>query len=442
MMVAARAASAAPTLPGGATIAFDQLLLHEDGNPQLAPPAGPDSAARYFNLAHCACSQPGAASAGYVEGTYAYRLLLQNATTPLHRPLEIWVGAQCDDAALRAAQCHRIDSATIADLSTIPAAGVAPDVPVYDLMEPEPGALGCDMRALPSGEWAIADGDGDGVYDYFAGQPIATDALAPPLPTDFHVARGAGYFELSWTPPADPSDIASYQVLCALPDGTPASSHVPPPPRYVTARLLCGEDLDVPLVPSALDLGPIDANFDVALPQSIAELYPANICGDQPDPTATSLRVDGLPDGKPLVVLFLAIDRAGNAAATYLYPTLVAGTSSDVWQDLHQRGSTSDGGFCLISEAFGGDHPVTRVARRFRDDVLAPTALGRAVIAAYYRASARLGRPGGRAPWPLVLLALAAYSGLSIGTNRASRPGKCMRSSSASRIGPNTSVAT
>jgi hypothetical protein len=78
----------------------------------------------------------------------------------------------------------------------------------------------------------------------------------------------------------------------------------------------------------------------------------------------------------------------------------------------------------------------------FRDDVLAATTLGRAVIAAYYGASAQLARPIGHAPWPLVLLALAAYSGLAVGTNRASRPGKRMRSSSASRIGPNTSVAT
>jgi hypothetical protein len=426
LLLATTTASAAPTLPGGATIGFDQLLLHENGSAPLVPPAGPDSATRYFNLAHCACSQNFAAGPGYVEQDFAYRLLLQNATTPIHRPLEIWVGAQCDDPTLRPAQCHQVD--TITDLSTIPAGGVAPEIPVIDLMEPEPGSLACDFRAITSGEWAIADADGDGVYDYFAGQSIVTDALAPPLPYDFHVTTGPGYFELSWVPPADLSDIAAYQVLCAHADGTPVTSHAPPPPRYVTARQLCGEALDVPLVPSELDLGPVDASGDVALPQEIAQLYPANICADQPDPNATSVRVDGLTGGQQLIVLFLAVDRAGNAAATYLYPTITS------------RGILTHSSACLIAQAFGDDHPLTRAARVFRDDVLAASALGRAVIAAYYDVSARL--PRGRAPWPLVLLALLAYSGLSIGTNRASRPGKRMRSSSASRIGPNTSVAT
>src|SRR5947209_3498282 len=118
---AAPAASASPTLPGGATIAFGELRVH------AASPAG------YFNLAHCACSQNGAAGPGYAERTYAYQLLLQAGTTAVHRPLETWVGSGCDVAATRAAQCHQIASATIADLSTIPAAGVAPDVPVYDV---------------------------------------------------------------------------------------------------------------------------------------------------------------------------------------------------------------------------------------------------------------------------------------------------------------------
>jgi len=318
LLVGARAAVADPTLPGGATISFGSLVL----------PAGATTpAAQYFNFAHCACSQPGAAGPGYVEGGFAYQLLLTAGSMPVHRPLEIWVGAQCDQAAARASSCHQIASATIADLSTIPAAGVAPSVPVYDLMEPEPGASTCQLRALASGEWAIADGNGDGTYDYFVGQPIATDAQAPPLPTGFTASPGAGSIELSWTLPADLSDVAQYQVLCATLGGARATLTAPPAPAYTTARNLCGESQDVPLVPSHVDTPSpdgVDANIDITPPQGLAELDPAFLCASVADPTATSLRISALPSAGPYLVEFLAIDAAGNPAATYLYPAIAA----------------------------------------------------------------------------------------------------------------------
>jgi hypothetical protein len=330
VVLAAGVAHADTTLPGGATIAYDRLLLHEDGNAQLAPPIDADSVTRYFNLAHCACSQPAAAPAGFVEATYAYELHVANATTPVHRPLEIWFGPRCDDATQRAAGCHRVDTATIADLSTIPAAGTAIEVPVFDLMAPEPTLRTCDPRAGTSRQWAIADGDGDGVYDYFAPQAFATDALPPALPTAFSARSGAGSIELSWTPPADTSDLVGYQALCANTSGAVASRLAPPLPRYSTARLLCGESLDVPLVPSpvATDATAVDAELAVAIPQPMAQLDPAYLCGEAIDPAATSLQLRGLPPGQPVLVEVLAIDRARNPSVTYLYPLIPAGTDS------------------------------------------------------------------------------------------------------------------
>jgi uncharacterized protein (TIGR03382 family) len=313
----ARIASA-QALPGGATITFGPLEL----------PAGATTpAAQYFNFAHCACSQPGAAGPGYVEGSFAYQLMLTAGTMAVHRPLEIWVGAGCDNATTRASSCHRITSATIADLSTIPPSGVAPAVPVYDLMEPQPGSSTCDFRAMTSGEWAIADGNGDGTLDYFVGQPIATDAKAPPLPTGFIAETGKGTIDLTWTPPADLSDIALYQALCATENGDPASMQPSPAAAYMTAHNLCGEALNAPLVPSEVEVGSAgsaDANTDVVLPQGIGELDPAFVCASVADPTATTMHIAGLTRTEPIVVLFLAIDAAGNPAATYLYPTLMA----------------------------------------------------------------------------------------------------------------------
>jgi hypothetical protein len=322
VVLAAGAAHADTTLPGGATITYGRLLVHENGNPQLAPPV--DSPVRYFNLAHCACGQPGAAPAGFVETTYAYELQLAGATTPVHRPLEIWVGEHCDDATERAASCHRIDAATIADLSTLP---TTVEVPVFDLMAPEPTLRTCDGSTSMTRQWAIADGDGDGTFDYFAPQMVETDAQPPPLPTGFHAHSGVGSIELAWTPPADTSDLAAYQALCAGLTGELASSLVPVAARYTTARRLCSESLDGPLVPSPVETDPmrVDGEETIAIPQGMAQLDPAYLCAESTDPAASSLQIRGLTPGQPVLIELLAIDRAGNPSATYLYPLVAAG---------------------------------------------------------------------------------------------------------------------
>src|SRR5262249_33159847 len=73
---------------------------------------------------------------------------------------------------------------------------------------------------------------------------------------------------------------------------------------------------------------------------------------------------------------------------------------TDFWEDLHDRGSKVEGGFCLIAETYGDDNPLTSALRRFRDDTLADTMLGRALTTAYY---ATLGKLGAivHGHWPL-----------------------------------------
>jgi hypothetical protein len=303
-------------------IAFGALLTHEGNTPQLAPV---QSAEHYFNLAHCACSQHLAAGPSYLETTFAYEVLPQGGE--LHRPVEIWVGAGCDNAATRAAQCHRIDAATIADAAAIPSGGVAPEVPIIDLMQPEGILQGCDMRAITGEEWAIADLDGDGTYDSFQSVSIATDAQPPSLPTEFSVVVGPASLDIFWTPPVDTSDIYAYQALCAGPTGEAGrvAPDAPPAPEYVTARSLCGLGLDVPLVPSPLLPGD---NTDVSIPQSIAQLDPSILCAVSYDPGASTLHIDHLRTGRPYTLALAVVDRAGNASVTYFHPTLETNASA------------------------------------------------------------------------------------------------------------------
>ena len=309
-------------------IAFGQLLGHEGNVADLTPVQAP---ARYFNLAHCGCSQRFAAQPGYLETTYALALTVTGAPA---RPGDIWVGTGCDDSATRAAQCHM--EGTIADLSA--PGPFTPEVPIIDLMQPEAPNAGCDMRARTSSEWLLADLDGDGIYDASASATIATDALPPPLPLEFAATTGSDFIELAWTPPADTSDIYAYQALCALPDGSPARTGTPPPAEYITARELCGESLDVPLMPRAIVP---DDNTDVQIPQSIAQLDPSVICGETLDPTASTLTIDHLRASSSIVVLLAVVDRSANVTATYFHPTLAT--------------TSPDGGCC---DATGGHPPI------------------------------------------------------------------------------------
>ncbi len=390
IVLLAAAPAAAGTLPGGATITFDRLV------------APSSDAEHYFNLAHCACSQ---AMPAFAESAFTYAISLHDEATPVHVPLDIWVGAGCDDPAMRAAQCHAIASAQIPDLHAI-GGGASVVVPVYDLMEPEPMQAGCDARALDATEWAIADGNGDGTPDYFVSQAIATDALPPPLPTDFAVTGTAGGLEISWTPPADTSDLAAYQALCTTDLGNPATDR-PHAARYTTGRMLCGVSLDVPLHPSPISFAGddgADAATDVSLSQGLAQLDPSLLCGDTADPSATHLVLDPPTRDRPLIVVLVAIDHAGNAAATYFTRPLPSRTSSDFWQDLHDRGGGAHGGFCLIADTFGDHHPLTDVLRAFRDDTLSATAPGRWLARAYDTALRPLGRIV-RIHWMLRLVA-------------------------------------
>lgn len=389
------------TLPGGATIQFSRLFLHENNSKELVlPEKTPDSLWRYFNRAHCVCGQPGVATkTDYAETTFAYELLLQNQTTLVNRPLEIWVGASCDDAVMRPMNCHRIDSAGLSDIASIATTnGVKPEVPLFDLMNPEPtvaAGAACPERALSATQWAIADGDGDGTPDYFASQSIATDSLPPPQPTNFKASGAEEAIEISWDPPSgDTADIAYYQALCATDAGDPGRAD-PPAARYVTPRTLCGAAIDFPLAPAAIDAAttgddPGMAVSEANLIDGLKQLDSKFICGESAQATATSLRLEHLKNGEAYTVVLLAIDKFGNGKTTYFTQKLTPQPVTDFWEDLHDKGSQVQGGFCLVAETYGDDHPLTNALRRFRDQTLSRSAAGRWLTQGYYATLGKL----------------------------------------------------
>lgn len=431
-------------LPGGATLQFNRLFLHEHNSKDLVQPEKlPDSKWRYFNYAHCVCGQSGVATqTDYRETTFAYEILLKNQTTLIHSALEIWVGSTCDDMVSRQMLCHQIANAGSSDIASIAAMnGIAPVIPVFDLMNPAPNSTAtCLKQEVDQSEWALVKGEQAGTYDYSVAQQITTDSLPPPQPTQFSAAGAESAIQISWKAPiGNTSDIAYYQALCATAAGAPGRSD-PPAARYVTPRTLCGAtgtNADVTLAVADIDAAgngisnvdagmPIDAatkldaaiKFDAAanaaaasdatvdaatvdaptvnagpatLIEPLAHLDPTYICGETTEATATSIRLEHLKNGAPYTVVLLAIDKYGNAAGTFFTKQLTPQPVTDFWEDLHNRGSKVQGGFCLIAETYGDDNPLTNALRGFRDQTLARSAPGRWLTDAYYATLGKLG---------------------------------------------------
>jgi hypothetical protein len=389
-------------LSDGTTLVFNKLLLHEDNAVDPAEPkVDPDSLWKYFNLAHCVCSQFQAAmpDENFHEANFEYEVTVANTsgTTTVDHPAEVWVGTSCntDDTTQRNADCTKIT--TTPNLTAIDATGLTNvEIPIFQFMMPKQSDRnmgGCLPRRLSAATWLLVDEDTNGTFEYSETKSIDTDSEAPPLPTNFKAVGAEEAVEISWDPPTDVSDIAYYQALCAAGPNADqvAIKGTPPAPRYQTPLMLCGAEQPLILTPSDIssNVDP-DAGTTAVSLGALATQDPAYICGESTSPTATSLRIQGLTNGTPYLVALLAIDKYGNATGTYFTSRLTPVPATDFWEDLHDQGSGVEGGFCLISQTFGDDNPLTNTLRNFRDDTLASTAFGRWLTKAYYALSFNL----------------------------------------------------
>lgn len=333
------------SLNNGATISFNRLFITEDGD--LVQPSTPDLLRQYLNLAHCSCS---AAMAGE-ETTLTYELTL-SADSNTGRGADIWVGTQCDDDVLRPNQCKKVG--TIADIDQLLVTPAQIEVSLYDLINATTAGA-CRVEQGTATLWVMVDTDGAAPYDYVATQAVGQtlgagevstyDTRAPNLPTEFTASSAESAIRIGWDlPTAQPEDIFSYQALCAKADGTPAVTSTLAP-RYQTARTLCSAEADLELTASAID----SEGTATTPPAAMAQLDPSFLCGETADPTATGILIKDLENDVPYTVALLVIDRYGNATGTYFTTTITPRPATDLWEDLHERGSKVEGGFCLAS---------------------------------------------------------------------------------------------
>lgn len=387
----------------GTTLKFNRFLIHADNSTELTEPnADTEEVWKYFNLAHCVCSQFQKVMSveKFHEDSFEYEITVENptGTTTVNHPAEVWVGAGCntDDTPVRDADCTKID--TTKNLTDIDAAGSTNvKIPIYEFMTPKQSDRstgGCLPRRLTGSTYLNVDADPvDGKFEYWETKSIDTDAEAPPLPTNFRAVGAEEAVEISWDSPSDVSDVAYYQALCAAGPNADqvAIKGTPPAPRYQTPYSLCGAAQSLTLMPSDIssNVDPDAGTTAISLGE-LATQNPAFICGESDSSTATSLRIKGLTNGTPYLVALLAIDKYGNASGTYFTSRLTPVPATDFWEDIHDQGSGAQGGFCLISQTFGDDNPLTTTLRNFRDETLASTAFGRWLTDVYYALSFNL----------------------------------------------------
>nr|HEX4314621.1 MXAN_2562 family outer membrane beta-barrel protein [Kofleriaceae bacterium] len=386
------------------------------------------------------------------EEKFGYEIGYTRGSAPVHIPLHIYTGDDtCSNLLQIGSDC--IDETDVTDIDSISTTGtIVPELHVYDLMMPEQAlrnpqglqpeeAAQCSPRTFAGQEWLIADTQNQGMFDFFQSQEIDTDSLPPPQPVDLKAAGAENAIQLTWgTPEGDTSDVYEFQALCVVADnGTTAHTRATDSARYMTPRTLCGvesgdvdyattdgtsgiitgggatdtgdagvgigQDAGVVLTDAGsttiVDAGPIN----VGVPDPIAHSDPAYICGTNTSSTATSMRIQNLTNGQAYYVALLTMDKFGNASGIYVTNPITPQEVTDLWEDLHDRGSKVEGGFCLLSETFGDDSGITNALRGFRDDNLASTAIGRAMIDGYYETLGRLG-PVVHGSWALKYVAV------------------------------------
>jgi hypothetical protein len=379
----------------GAVLAWEKLFIQENGG-AFKEPSDPDARLYYFNLAHCQCSK---ANAGK-ETLFRYRLTLDKVTG-MNRPAEFWVGTSCDGSVdTRESSCRRLASPTLPDVDAVTSTDFQAEFSIYDVLR-GPKGMECPKDETDKAIYLLMDTKATGTIDLSriknVGQPpgdtlVGVDTNPPPLPEGFAARPNDGGVLLTWTAPtARANDVYWYQALCAKADGTPVKDD-PPVPRYRNAATLCGrpED-DLPLTMTDNSATATDTDTAVTLPEGLKNLDESFICGEANTGASTKLQIDGLLNGAPYTIAVIAADLHGNYVGTYFAKTVTPAPAIDFWEDLNDRDSDFEGGFCLLAETYGDDSSLTSALRAFRDGTLGGSSAGRWLGELYYATLGNLG---------------------------------------------------
>lgn len=259
-------------LANGASLSWpeDRRFIHENNSKTpVLPMHQPDSMLKYFNMAHCECSQathndsmPTNKVTGepFYEGEMDPELVLTPGMPTQSLPVEFWTGTMCDNDLYRDKNCVKVGG--ISDIASLAQTGYRQQVPVqlYDLMQPQRDTQGvrpgCQPLVGQDPLWVMAKTSGTQTYDYTKTTTFNVDTWAPCAPTEFTVTGAESAIQIQWKASlTNVSDIAYYQALCAVADtDSPAFPAPKFEAQYQTSYELCGvADQEAVLHPVQLD---------------------------------------------------------------------------------------------------------------------------------------------------------------------------------------------
>lgn len=169
--------------------------------------------------------------------------------------------------------------------------------------------LSADSTAL----WAIVTQEGNPLsLPLSIGLPISGTSVGAPTGVTAQPANEG--LLVSWTPPADASLVAGYQVLCL--------------PRPASASAAGYESCGLTSAPGATMLTPAD---------------PTQLCSAALPASTTSVRVTGLGNGTAYTVAVIAIDPSGGTSAPSSPAVVTPQPTMSFWDKYKQAGGEASG---------------------------------------------------------------------------------------------------
>ncbi len=343
-------------LPNGAMLNLEQLEIR-DSNGQYTLTFDDFRLREYLNMAHCRCSaranEDPPRNAGNENGLRY--LVTLTADTNTDKPAQLWVGTQCDDELQRPNKCRHIGD--IANIDNVITNTTRIEVTLHDVMTGMDPLGTCDPIEGERQLWVLVDTTGAGTFDHVQGYSIGTtptvtriDTRAPNAPTNFIASSAEGAIRVEWKiDEATQTDVYGFQALCAKQDGTPALTTPSKPPQYTRVRDLCGIEQESDTEAFVVTETAVKSTDTATamFPPTMMQLDSAFICGEKIEKTATGMLISGLENDVPYSVIIVTLDEYGNAVGSALVNTVTPKPAYDFWEDLHNRGSNVEGGFCL-----------------------------------------------------------------------------------------------
>jgi hypothetical protein len=186
-----------------------------------------------------------------------------------------------------------------------------------------PASVDCgNLTAGSTTLWAVLTQDGTALSFPLSIQlPVVATVVAPPIAVDALPANHG--ILVSWTPPADTSQVAGYQVLC-----------LPRPAKASTAAYeSCGLDSS-------------GTGSAVMTPSDLTE-----VCSAKVSAATTSVRLAGLDNGTSYTVAVVSIDASGGVSALSPQATATPQPTEGFYEKYKEDAGTAGG--CSLSPRSG-----------------------------------------------------------------------------------------